>query len=171
MKCISLWQPWASLIVAGSKRIETRHWPTSYRGEILIHAAKKPWKSIERFIAEPWLLRNGLLGIVNDVTPWHEQIPYGAIVGKATLVDCRRTELILADLERAVYRAQVALADHHQKREFYFTEYCLGDFSDGRYGWFLEDAYMFKDPIPYRGQQGLFDVSPEVIKEAQLCRP
>jgi hypothetical protein len=41
MKCISLHQPWASLVVVGAKRYETRHWSTAVRGQILIHAAKK----------------------------------------------------------------------------------------------------------------------------------
>lgn len=41
MKAISLWQPWASLMAMGLKKVETRHWPTRYRGPLLIHAAKK----------------------------------------------------------------------------------------------------------------------------------
>lgn len=46
MKAISLWQPWASLIAAGVKSIETRGWPTNYRGQIAIHAAKRPRRSV-----------------------------------------------------------------------------------------------------------------------------
>lgn len=44
MKVISIMQPWATLIVLGHKKIETRSWNTKYRGEILIHASagKKP---------------------------------------------------------------------------------------------------------------------------------
>jgi len=41
MKALSLWQPWASAIALGSKRIETRGWATSYRGPLAIHAAKR----------------------------------------------------------------------------------------------------------------------------------
>lgn len=40
MKAISLWPPYASFIVAGLKRIETRSWKTSYRGPIAIHQTK-----------------------------------------------------------------------------------------------------------------------------------
>jgi hypothetical protein len=40
MKIISLWQPWASLMAAGIKRNETRSWSTSYRGDVVIHAAQ-----------------------------------------------------------------------------------------------------------------------------------
>lgn len=39
MKVITIWQPWASLIVLGHKKIETRGWATKYRGPLLIHAA------------------------------------------------------------------------------------------------------------------------------------
>ena len=42
MKAITVWQPWASLLVSGRKRYETRSWATSYRGPIAIHAAKRP---------------------------------------------------------------------------------------------------------------------------------
>jgi len=40
MKAISLWQPWASLMEAGSKTIETRGWKTKYRGDLLICSTK-----------------------------------------------------------------------------------------------------------------------------------
>ncbi len=42
MKALSLHQPWASMIAMGSKTIETRTWPTRYRGELLIASTKKP---------------------------------------------------------------------------------------------------------------------------------
>ena len=38
MKTLSVRQPWAWLIVQGSKDIENRTWATSYRGPLLIHA-------------------------------------------------------------------------------------------------------------------------------------
>lgn len=42
MKAISVRQPWASMIAQGSKTIETRIWPTKYRGDLLIVSSKKP---------------------------------------------------------------------------------------------------------------------------------
>jgi len=42
MKAISLHQPWASWIAEGKKTIETRFWPTKYRGDLLIVSTKKP---------------------------------------------------------------------------------------------------------------------------------
>ena len=42
MKALTIWQPWASLLVSGQKKYETRSWATSYRGPIAIHAAMRP---------------------------------------------------------------------------------------------------------------------------------
>lgn len=42
MKAISLKQPWANMIVAHEKTIETRTWPTRYRGELLICSSRLP---------------------------------------------------------------------------------------------------------------------------------
>ena len=44
MKAISLWQPWASLMADGRKKIEARHWhPPAYLlgQELAIHATMK----------------------------------------------------------------------------------------------------------------------------------
>jgi hypothetical protein len=39
---LTIHQPYASMIVDRRKRIETRTWPTWYRGLLAIHAAKRP---------------------------------------------------------------------------------------------------------------------------------
>jgi len=40
VKCLTISQPYASLIASGEKWVENRTWPTSYRGLIAIHAGK-----------------------------------------------------------------------------------------------------------------------------------
>lgn len=40
VKALTLYQPWASLIIAGAKRFETRNWGTDYSGLLVIHAGK-----------------------------------------------------------------------------------------------------------------------------------
>ena len=40
MKCLSVRQPWAWLLVNGYKDIENRTWETRHRGPLLIHAGK-----------------------------------------------------------------------------------------------------------------------------------
>lgn len=42
MKALSVKQPWANMIAAGEKTIETRKWYTPYRGPLLIVSSKTP---------------------------------------------------------------------------------------------------------------------------------
>jgi len=35
-------QPWANMVASGKKTIETRTWPTTYRGRLLIVSSRKP---------------------------------------------------------------------------------------------------------------------------------
>ena len=41
MKCLSICQPFANLIIEGKKTIELRKWNTKFRGEFLVHAPQK----------------------------------------------------------------------------------------------------------------------------------
>jgi hypothetical protein len=82
MKAISLQQPFASLLTIGAKTIETRPWPTSYRGPMIIHA-----QSLSESVTDPYfksiLASHGL-----DC----EKLPTERIIGLATLIDCRKIE-------------------------------------------------------------------------------
>ena len=50
MKALTLWQPWASAVVAGLKYVEFRDWRTNYRGY---------WRFMRR--SEKWMMRLLLL--------------------------------------------------------------------------------------------------------------
>ncbi len=69
MKAISLWQPWASLMAIGAKKIEARTWSTNYRGPLAIHASKtlvlpKFRKALDDLKIEPDRLPRGfVLGV------------------------------------------------------------------------------------------------------------
>jgi hypothetical protein len=41
LKCLSISQPFADLIISGKKSIELRNWNTNFRGEFLVHAPLK----------------------------------------------------------------------------------------------------------------------------------
>ena len=41
MRCISLLQPWATCVVLGLKRYETRTWATRHRGTLAVHASRR----------------------------------------------------------------------------------------------------------------------------------
>ena len=88
MKAISLWQPWASAIALGNKKVETRSWWTKYRGPLAIHAAKR-WQSDQREFASVEAAFGRLPG----------KLPFGAIVAVADLVDVKRTEELESDVD------------------------------------------------------------------------
>lgn len=138
MKALSLWQPWASLVAWGLKHVETRDWPTPYRGPLLIHAAMR-WTGEEREAAED-LWPAGHLGYVSTAHP--APLPLGAIVAVARLVDCARMT--------------AALIDAQTERELDYGAWVVG-----RWAWKLEGVVRLDDPIPLRGRQGLFDVDLE----------
>jgi ASC-1-like (ASCH) protein len=62
MKCLSVSQPYADLIINGKKTIELRTWNTKFRGECLIHAPIKIKGSIcERLGIKKSNLRTGVI--------------------------------------------------------------------------------------------------------------
>lgn len=71
MKCLTIKQPWASLIVNGYKKYEFRSWKTKYRGKILIHAGM----SLEKEYASKF-------------KEYNLEYIKGAIIGEAEIVDC-----------------------------------------------------------------------------------
>jgi activating signal cointegrator 1 len=132
VKALSLWQPWASLICIGVKRIETRHWPTSYRGTLAIHAAMK-WdhETAAALDDANLVLRAADLPVLN------RPLPGGAIVAVCRLVGCEQSRGPdrWPTLERA-----------------------FGDLSEGRWAWRLADVRALDPPVPCRGMQGLWTV-------------
>ncbi len=72
MKCLSVSQPFADLIVSGKKKIELRKWNTNFRGEFLIHAPLKVRKDDCKRLKIS------------------KKLVTGAIIGKATLYDVKK---------------------------------------------------------------------------------
>ena len=90
MKAISLWQPFASLIAAGHKTIETRRWPTSHRGDLLICAAQR------RMGFEELYLMASMERTSREIP---RPIPYGQALAIVRVVGCRR--MVEADEDAA----------------------------------------------------------------------
>ena len=147
MKALSLTQPWASLVAIGAKRIETRSWSTSYRGRVAIHASKGfPRDAKELMWQEPFLgcLReagivrfNIFLGIAGE---GEANMPVGAVIATAAISDVWRINRP-GDAERWGLSKQ---------------EIAFGDYSVGRYAWFLRDIEPLAEPIPAKGSLGLW---------------
>lgn len=161
MKCISLWQPWATLIALGEKTIETRSSSTDYRGPLAIHAAKKWGLGMLALTRSEPLIAHRLRyhGISFD-TPGlnyatlQPPIPFAAVVAVADLVGCERTENL--DSRLWIIGRQVSI-----------KERAFGDYTPGRWAWILDNIRKVDPPIYCRGARGLFRLPPDV--ETQLA--
>jgi len=147
MKVISLLQPWATLVVIGAKRIETRSWDTKYRGPIAIHASKGLSKA-QRAICKQEKFADALAEI--------NELPLGKIIGAVTLHSTFKSEdfptAFGAKAQALEYGPTTAHAIVGGMREHEF-----GDFSPGRFGWDLRDPISFVHPIDVRGSLGIWN--------------
>jgi hypothetical protein len=152
MKAITLWQPWASLIMTGAKTIETRSRSTNIRGRIAIHAAKKCTIEAMRSLETP-VFQQGLLSILPKGMKRMilELLPRGAILGTVEIVGCLRIENY-DELNECAY-----LDNGSERIIVESPEYFYGDYRQGRFAWILKDPVMFDKPIPARGSQGFWN--------------
>lgn len=126
LRCLSLTQPWASLVMLGKKRIETRSWSSRFRGLLGIHAAKGVPKSAKSLcFLEPF--HSALIAADYDI--WNP--PVGALLGTVQLVDVVPTAHIRLSIDD--------------------DEYAFGDYTPGRWAWIFEDPKPLPAPIPMRG--------------------
>ena len=128
MKAVTIYQPWASLIAAGLKTIETRTWATSYRGPLAIHAGKTV--DLDGFRCLNRGLIDRVIGFARG-QGWELPFPTGAILAVAELVDCR--VCVPGDRELALCECE-----------------CVG--------WILEDVRALAAPVPCRGYQRIWTV-------------
>ena len=127
MKALTLYQPWATLVAIGEKKIETRSWSTNDRGPLAIHAGKHmPEDALDLCLEEPFKLH--LLG---------HRMPRGFVVATCELVDVER-----------IY------ADSYIPGK---PEFMFGDYTIGRYMWKLEHVKILPGPIPAKGAMGLWE--------------
>lgn len=151
MKILSLWQPWASFVAIEIKRNETRHWYSSYRGELCIHAGKR--KPTQTEIAELERLLRGAdrdLSFMGSFTgsfkDWVKAQPYGKIVAHTHMTDFLRMQH-----EPTTWRGKVCIDDQLP------TEIACGLWREGRYAFRFERTTSFlSDPIPWVGIQTPF---------------
>lgn len=135
MKVLSLLQPWATLVIMGAKKIETRSWQTAYRGELLIHASRS--KKGNALSGKP-----PFTGYINNF----RGLPFGAIVGSVVLKDIVPVEVLqLPENELATLTLE---------------EKAFGDYTKGRYAWLLQNPVPLSKPIPINGSLGLWNYVP-----------
>lgn len=158
MKVISLIQPWASLWVAGIKRIETRSWGTAYRGRVAVHASKV--FNRELCFADPFRAALEEIGIDHP-----GKLPTGALLGWVDLIavdqmcNCNGQNP-LAIPNQGFLCIRPGCDDRMTPRER-----ALGIYAAGRRAWVTgHQRLIAAEPIPYRGAQGLRDL-PDAVAD------
>lgn len=158
MKCLSLWQPWASLLFSPEpfrKEFETRPRTMGFKsGEtIAIHAAKTldGFRSLDVILPRDRELIEASLraqfpkwkiGML-----WQNLVPFGVIIGTLRIgltLPVHEIEDVITEQERA-----------------------FGDFREGRQAITTCDPIKWDSPIEFKGQQGVFFVPDNVIAMAQ----
>ena len=142
MGAITLHQPWASLIAHGVKDIETRSWPPSHSlvgQRVAIHAGKR--------IVGPRSLNLETQEAIERLygPKWSKAIPAGAVVATAVLVNAAQVLGLQGPLVMLAGSPPMGPVAHDP----------YGDFTPGRWLWFLGDVEAF-DPVPAVGRQGLW---------------
>jgi len=143
IRALTLWQPWASLLAAGTKRHETRSWripPALLGTRIAIHAGagNAPGRMIT---PELEALCNRTFG-----PHWRRTLPKGRILCTCTLA---------ADLA-----TEDAIADAHP------DDVASGVWTPGRHAWLIADLQAVDRPEPVSGRQGVWTWSYEGPLEA-----
>lgn len=137
MKCISIWQPYATLVVRGFKLFETRTWapPRSVIGQRIGIASTKSIVAQQRaeFENERFQISYSDLGL-----PHLDELPRGYLLG-TVLLDSY--ELITEEF----------LEDITEEEKTY------GWYNLGGYAWRLKQPEEFAHPIAIRGAQGLYE--------------
>lgn len=138
MKALSLSQPWATLVVLGAKRYETRSWRTSHRGPLVVHASSRFPEELRALCQrEPFrrILRQAGIG------SWFD-LPLGALLGTVEVSNCQAVEALpaLDGMQRA-----------------------LGDYRNGRWAWLLENAQSWPEPVLSKGRRGIYELSGGVL--------
>ncbi|XP_014239981.1 activating signal cointegrator 1 [Cimex lectularius] len=85
--CLSMHQPWATLLVAGIKKHEGRSWYTSHRGRLWIAAAgKQPTKEDIEEVQDQYRKLRG------DNVKFPSKYPVGCLLGFVNVVNCLAQE-------------------------------------------------------------------------------
>jgi hypothetical protein len=155
MKAISLWQPWASLVAEGFKKMETRDWPPPRElvgQRIAIHATQKivPW--LELTPAFRHRLEAHLGPGIAEL--WCDRVPRGAIVCTAILGPVLRVETVVGGW--AFCRVEYGMA----KEPVRVPVDPFGNFAPERVLWPLLKIERLPAPAPCRAHQRFFQWDP-----------
>lgn len=143
MKAVTLHEPWAALVAAGWKEVETRDWYTNYRGPLAIHSSVHPPDKIE--ISRLTFL----LGSKGYELP---EFQMGRVVAVCHLAACVPTQLVGV-------RAQ-QIKPQFSPKHGWEVELQVGNYDSGRWAWILRDVRRLDRAVFVRGQRKLWDWTP-----------
>ncbi|KAF8821698.1 zinc finger motif, C2HC5-type protein, partial [Cardiosporidium cionae] len=139
--CISIQQPWATLILEGIKRVEGREWPTLHRGRLWIHAAAKPLDELTQFTAES-LYHS--VAIEQSVDLASLTYPVSTLLGSITLETC----LSYDQYTQSDYPIDASLFSDMIPSKFYFI---------------LSHPLKLKHPVMMRGNVKLWKLEKSLV--------
>jgi hypothetical protein len=184
MRALTVAQPWASLIMAGVKTIETRPAPPNgpmrpegVRGlpglsiapgeRIAIHAAAPERKAEWNDPAWGPVVDPDRPGMIRAE---YARLPFGAVLGTVQVVKAR--PILLHPDAGPDDDGHPWFIDHlcvWPEDEWLRLlpddtdlpdQLPLGDFTPGRWGWVLKAPNRWPDPVPARGRQGVWEWTP-----------
>jgi hypothetical protein len=135
MKALTIWQPWAALIMAGAKRYEFRGWPAPHwliGQRFVVHAGQKVEDRQEIGSIIDWLAAGGE--------------PDEGIDAEKALPILRVFHADPSALPRAAGLGTVRLAEPAVRKPGWEN-----------WGFPLEDPHPFDPVVPWRGAQGFWD--------------
>lgn len=148
MKALTVYQPWASLIMIGAKPFEFRRWdyrqriPSLCNQRIVIHASARPMKPAE------------VLDIVNRLkTGESALVAEKALPLLTRLLDAPKCQGVInlsAALGTAVLGAPVSV-------KALFKSPDSDRLDEHMFGWPLSDIRQFAEPVLMRGAQGFWN--------------
>jgi hypothetical protein len=179
MKAITLYQPWATLVAMGKKRIETRSWSTNYRGPLAIHAGqnKKYITGNNYSIIGQEPFRSALLDDKYGY-PTFPDFPLGRVVATCELIGCIKIPPFqtryISSWGNGLYRSECYPNELVEpgKDDLVINippeepEISFGDYTPGRYAWILTNIRDITGRCIYaRGGLGMWDLPADVEKE------
>ena len=151
LRALTLWQPWATLVIAGVKPFEFRRWPAPkwiWNERIAIHAGARPVKrrEIDELIASirlegGWgtaLVPGPALEILLRMQAQPELVPTSAVLGTAVLGRPVPAAQAVVQAYGKSFRGDSDRIDHSV------------------FGWPLTDIRLFAPPIEAKGAQGFW---------------
>jgi hypothetical protein len=157
--CISLSQPYASLLISGIKTFETRSWKPGARNMeiikregLLIHASQS--KKYAHLAGQaPFWQHLSKMG----------RIPYGCIIGHVRVGRVIKTEDFLVE-------GMNAAGTDEEKNRAFVEEVAFGNYSPGRWAWELIAPVEFPEPIPVKGKLSLWSWTPPNPSYSRIAR-